>query len=100
MPGTRHQIGQCKPLDRPMRTFVEPAVFNSHFAAEKSRFVVFYREGVDIFADQEKTALSGVDVRIDAIEKILIDDDRTDRLGRMRLTINIDGVDGRVPRQR
>ena len=64
-----------------MRSFVEPPILDPHLAANKFRLVVLDLERVEIFSDQEQPALAGVDVRIDAVQQVLIDDDRAYRFG-------------------
>src|SRR5437588_2389451 len=86
--------------NRPMRSFVEPPILDPYFAANKLSLVVLDLERVEIFPDQEQPALAGVDVRIDAVQQVLIDDDRAYRFGRMRLLIDIDSIDGGVAGQR
>jgi hypothetical protein len=65
--------------DRPMRTLIQPAIFDPHLSAEKAGFVAIDLEGINVFPDQEQAALASIDVGIDAIEKVLVDDDSVER---------------------
>src|SRR5262252_6389296 len=62
--------------DRPVRALVQSTVFDPNLAAQKDGSVAFDLERVVVLPDQEQSTLSGIDMRIDAVEQVLIDDHR------------------------
>src|SRR5262249_41331873 len=60
--------------NRPVRTLVEAPILDPYLAADELRFIVLDLERVEVFPDQEQPALAGVDMRIDAVQQVLIDD--------------------------
>src|SRR3974390_3488221 len=82
-----------------MRSLVEPPVLDADLAADELCLVVLDLESVDIFADEEQTALACINMRVDAVQKVLIDDHRAYGFCRMRLVVDVDGVDRSVPGQ-
>ena len=83
-----------------MRSFVESPILDAHLAADELCLVVLDLESVDIFADDEQPAFARIDVRVNAVQEILIDNHRAYRFRRKRIVIDIDSINRSVPGQR
>ena len=80
-----------------MRALIKPAIVETHFSLDESDLIVFELERVDVTADQKQPAFSGVDVRVHAVEEVLIDHEGADRGGGLAIIGDIDGIDRSMP---
>ena len=86
-------------LQWPVRAFVEPAVIKTHLALDELCLAVLKLECVVILADQEQAALAGVQVRVHAIEHVLIDDEGTYSRCTRQIISDVDRIDRGVATQ-
>src|SRR5258708_33236043 len=83
--------------DRPVRALIKPAVVETYFPLDELGLIVFELERIDVSADQEQPALSGIDVRGHAVEQVLINQERADPRGGPGGLRGINGVHSPIP---
>ena len=67
------------------------AIVETHFPLDETGPIVLEPERIDVAADQEQPAFSGIDVRVHAVEQVLVDHERADGGGGLAVLGDVDG---------